>query len=50
MVERREQGFVWEFVARAAFEALGSGVLRGLAQYDVLLVGLAVIGEGQDRV
>src|SRR3954470_4105436 len=36
MIEAEEQGFVQEFVAHAAVEALAEAVLHGLARCDVV--------------
>ena len=41
VVERREQGFVQEFVPQATVEAFDGGILGRLAGRDVVLAGLA---------
>ena len=48
--QRREQGFVKQFIAQPSVEAFDEGVLRRLAGRDVVPVEFAFLGEGQDRV
>lgn len=50
VVQRRKQCFIQQFVAQSAVEALDERILGRFARRDVVLVDLAVIGEGQDRV